>query len=316
MDGIKSLLYIFPQSLRRLLGQAAAEYENLEEIRLRAGKPVIVRLHGGETFLDAEGNFTDREERAYLIEGRELEDVLNQVCHDSVYAYEDEVKQGFLTVPGGHRIGIAGQVVVEDDGCIRTIKHIAGMNIRVAHEIKGTADSVLPYLYEQGRLHNTLIVSPPGCGKTTLLRDIIRQVSNGNPYGKGMTVGVVDERSEIAGSYMGEPQNDVGIRTDVLDACPKIYGMMMLIRSMAPEVVAIDELGGMEDTAAMKRVSACGCRLLATVHGFDLAELKEKKYMEDVIKDKLFSRYIVMDKEGGCPRVAGVYQKEWKLCAG
>lgn len=315
MDGTDNLLFIFPQSLRWLLGQAAAEYKNLEEIRLRTGKPVIVRMHRGESFVDGQGNFTDREAAAYRMAGSELEAVLSQVCHDSVYAYEDELKQGFLTVPGGHRIGIAGQAVVEDNGIIRTMKHIASMNIRVAHEMKGAADSVLPYLYENGKLCNTLIVSPPGGGKTTLLRDIIRQVSNGNPCGQGMTVGVVDERSEIAGSYMGEPQNDVGIRTDVLDACPKIYGMMMLIRSMAPEVVAIDELGGMEDTAAMKRVSACGCRLLATVHGFDLTELREKEYMKDLIKDRLFSRYIVMEKEGGCPRVAGVYQKEWKLCS-
>lgn len=316
MNGRNNLLCIFPQSIRKILGQAAEEYRNLEEIRLRVGKPVIVKLHNRETFLDEEGRFTQSESASYRIDNQDLTAILNQVCHDSIYAYEDEVKQGFLTVPGGHRIGIAGQAVVEQDGHVRTMKHIASMNIRIAHEIKGAADKILPYLYEDGKFCNTLIISPPGCGKTTLLRDIIRQISNGSRYGRGMTVGVVDERSEIAGSYMGVPQNEVGIRTDVLDACPKIYGMMMLIRSMAPEVVAIDELGGTEDAEAIKRVSACGCRLVATIHGYGISELKEKDYMAELMKEKMFSRYIVMDKEGGCPRVRSIYKKELELCCG
>lgn len=313
MQAADSLLYIFPQYLRTMWKPTVDEYQNLEEIRLRLGKPVVIKLHGQEKFLDGQGKFTDVETGAYRVGDKELLDILNQICHDSIYAYEDEVKQGFLTVPGGHRIGLAGQAVVEEDGRIRTMKHIASLNIRVSHEIKGVADRVLPYLFESGRFCNTLIISPPGCGKTTLLRDIIRQISDGNRYHGGMTVGVVDERSEIAGSFRGQPQNDVGIRTDVLDACPKIYGMTMLIRSMAPQVVAIDELGGVEDIAAIKRVSACGCGLLATIHGFGMEEMRSKDYMNKLLAENLFTRYIVLTKKNGCPGVDKIYDAEFKV---
>lgn len=316
MGKADSILYIFPQYMRHFWGQAASYHERLQEIRLRVGKPVIVRLHEGEYFLDGQGQFSRDGKKAYRIEKEALTDILNQICHDSVYAYEDELKQGFLTVAGGHRVGIAGQAVVEEDGRVRTLKHVSAMNIRIAHEIKGAADKVLPSLYEAGRLCNTLIISPPGCGKTTLLRDIIRQVSDGNAYGGGKTVGVVDERSEIAGSYMGVPQNDVGIRTDVLDSCPKVYGMMMLIRSMAPEVVAIDELGSMEDVEAMRRASACGCGLLATVHGFGLEDLKKKEYMDNMLREGLFARYVEMDRKSGRPHISRIYQKEQRICCG
>lgn len=302
-----SLLYLFPASLRGIWQQVAGQYNRLEEIRLRADRPVLVKLHGGEFFMDGRGCLTHTETASYRMTKEELAATLNQICHDSLYAYEDELKQGFLTVPGGHRVGIAGQVVLEEDGRIRTMKHIASMNIRIAHEIRGAADSVLPYLYEQDRLCNTLIISPPGCGKTTLLRDLIRQVSDGNAWSRGRTVGVVDERSEIAGSYLGKPQNDLGIRTDVLDACPKVFGMLMLIRSMAPELVAVDEVGSDADVQAIRRVSACGCGILATVHGSSAEELLNQEPVAQLLKERLFTRYIEMEKGESCPGVRAVY---------
>lgn len=302
-----SLLYLFPTPLRGIWQQVAGQYDNLEEIRLRADRPVLVKLHEGEFFMDGRGCLTHTETASYRMGKEELGAILNQICQDSLYAYEDELKQGFLTVPGGHRVGVAGQVVLEEDGRIRTMKHIASMNIRIAHEIRGAADGVLPYLYEQDRLCNTLIISPPGCGKTTLLRDLIRRISDGNPWGRGRTVGVVDERSEIAGSYLGNPQNDLGIRTDVLDACPKVFGMLMLIRSMAPELVAVDEVGSEEDVQAIRRISACGCGILATVHGSSAEELWHREPAAQLLREQLFTRYIELEKQESHPGVRAVY---------
>jgi len=195
-----SLLQLFPVARREFWDRTAQMQEKLQEIRLRIHKPVTLLMEGRELFLDDTGCFTDNWELAYRTDREELEMLLNHICHYSLYAYEDEIRQGFITVSGGHRVGLVGQVVMEKEGSIRTIKHISCVNIRIAHQLRGVADRVLPYLYERGELKSTLIISPPGCGKTTMLRDLIRQLSDGNTYGAGRNVGVVDERSEIAGS--------------------------------------------------------------------------------------------------------------------
>ncbi len=310
MKDYSTLLHILPMPDSEMWGQAFMRYEELEEIRLRIGQPIILKMHDGEYFLSESGALHKGGKEVCRIGEHEVSELLNRVCHDSVYAYEDELRQGFLTMPGGHRIGITGQAVLNEDGSIRTLKHISALNIRIAHEIKGVANSVMQHLYENGQFCNTLILSPPGCGKTTLLRDIIRQVSDGNAFHNGMTVGVVDERSEIAGCFMGIPQNDLGIRADVLDSCPKVYGMMMLIRSMAPGVVAIDEIGGVEDVIALKKVAACGCKLLATIHGYDMEDIKSKSFMRALLEENYFKRFLILEKEGGSPRIKEIRKKE------
>ena len=304
----QSIWNLFPDELRGLFRIVSLRQEKIQEIRLRIGCPIYVIEDGQERFLDKWGEYTNFPEKARLLTTEELKHIVNHICKYSLYAYEDEIRQGFLTIRGGHRVGITGQAVLNREDEVRSIKYINSLNIRIAHEIKGVADRLIPYIYEKGNLQNTLIISPPGCGKTTILRDLIRQVSNGNPYGQGMSVGVVDERSEIAGCFQGCPQNDVGIRTDVLDSCPKAKGMMLLIRTMSPKVVAIDELGAEEEWRALVYASYCGIALLATMHGAGLEDYRFRQKNSDF--DTLFTRCVVLRKKNNECVVEEIYKKE------
>lgn len=296
-----SLLQLFPLERRGFWEAVARKQKQLQEIRLRRNQPIILILEGKEFFMDHDGNLLNSSDVAYRAEPEEMEAMLHHICHYSLYAFEDELRQGFITVPGGHRVGIVGQVVMEQDGAIRTIKNISGLNIRISHQIRGVADTVLPFVYRGGQLRNILIISPPGCGKTTLLRDLIRQISDGNAYGKGMCVGVVDERSEIAGSYQGAPQNDIGMRTDVLDACPKAQGMMLLLRSMSPQVIAVDELGSEEDMQALRMAAFCGSKIVATMHGADIYDIFKRWGKAEGEITQLFDCYLILGREQGKP---------------
>lgn len=308
------ILRIFPDYMRDKWGEAAREADGLWEIRLRVNREIILIIRGKEYFLDKNGRLVSDLQKADVMSQQDMEAILNHVCNYSIYAFTDEIRQGFLTIPGGHRVGMAGQAILEADGTIRNIKNIRFMNIRISHEIRGAADPVMPYIYEDGKLQDTLLISPPGCGKTTLLRDMVRQISDGNRYGRGMNVSVVDERSEIAGCYMGCPQNDIGRRTDVMDACPKALGMMMLIRSMAPQVLAVDELGSGEDMKAVCRALQCGSRVIATIHGDSPKDVMAKELFINFREKKIFSRYIVLERKGGEYGIHAVYDGDFRTC--
>ncbi|MDE7176652.1 MAG: stage III sporulation protein AA [Lachnospiraceae bacterium] len=310
----EEILRLFPERIRGRWQEVAGQAEKLQEIRLRAGKPLTILVDGKEWFVDARGRIVDRQEAAARQESAELEEILKHLCQYSIYAFADEIRQGFLTVQGGHRVGLAGQALLNGEDRIVNMKYIRYLNIRISHQVRGAADPLIPLLYESGRVMSTLLISPPGGGKTTMLRDIIRQISNGTAYGRGINVSVVDERSEIAGSYLGIAQNDVGIRTDVLDGCPKVEGMMRLIRTMSPQALAVDELGGIEDLRALRMANGCGCKLLATIHGGSLEEVLHKNYMRCSIEEELFERYVVLDRGAGAWGIAGVYDREGKPC--
>lgn len=289
----EEIIRMFPDRLRRILEAADWNPDQLQEIRLRTGKPLLFMLAGREYFLSPAGMASRKPEYAYLTDGEDIRRTMEYLGQYSLYAYEEELRQGFLTVQGGHRVGVSGKIILENNR-VKGISHISGINIRFSHQIMGCADQVMPFVVSRGRVCHTLLISPPRCGKTTLLRDLIRQISNGSPYFPGCTVGVVDERSELGGSYLGVPQNDLGIRTDVLDGCPKAEGMMMLIRSMSPAVVAVDELGDYEDIHAIEMTLHSGCKLLATVHGSSLEDLQKKPLLERLMKESTFERYILL----------------------
>lgn len=291
----EEILAIFPNQMRRILSHALLDVDNLNEIRMGVNCPLRFVQGGRELFVARDGSFVGKREDAWKIRQEEMDDLIQHVCTYSLYAFENEIRQGFLTVPGGHRIGVSGKVILNEDDTVRNISYIRFMNIRISHEVIGTADDVLPYLIQQNRVMNTLIVSPPGCGKTTLLRDLVRQISDGNEYCKGKQVAVVDERSEIAGSYLGIPQNQVGIRTDVLDACPKSVGMMLLMRSMSPQVVAVDEVGGEHDMNSLYQIVKCGTGVLATMHGSTMDDVKSKLG----IHRRMFERFVFLSRKNG-----------------
>lgn len=302
------LIKIFSINIRKILLKSNLDFQLLQEVRLRVNGPLIVIYKGLEYFLSENGDLIHEEPQAYHVNKNEIKEMMDYISSYSLYAFEDEIRQGFITIQGGHRIGIAGKTVIDDEK-ITGLKYISYINVRISHEVKGCANKVMPFIANDKEVYHCLIISPPRCGKTTLLRDIIRQISNGINGVTGKTVGVVDERSEIGGCYMGVAVNDLGIRTDILDCCPKAKGMLMLIRSMSPSVIAVDEIGDYEDVKAIEAVINCGCKLLATVHGSSIEDIKNKPLLQKMLTEKVFERYIVLDNSKNVGNIREIYDE-------
>lgn len=299
MEIRQQILQMFSGRLRKALEETEVNYEKLREIRLRVGQPMIL-LEEGERFVGESG-------RVICPELKEIRQIVDNACGYSGYAFEEEIKRGYITVLGGHRIGLVGKAVMNGNA-IQTLKYMTALNVRIAHPVQGCAEKWKDYFYKNETPCHVLIISPPGCGKTTLLRDAVRMYSEGSAKYPAVTVGVVDERSEIAGTYHGKASYDLGIRTDVLDGCPKSLGMEMLLRSMAPQVLAVDEIGTF-DVNALENALRCGCKILATLHGEDMNDFLEKPGFETLTKGKVFERYIFLEREAKPGAVGKIYDK-------
>ncbi len=282
--GLESIIERLPDDIARSLrGLPVKVADNLEEIRFRVGRPVRIYSAGKEYEV---ARRTDNE-----ITYQEIQKIFNLLMHHSVYSYQEEIKKGYITLDGGHRVGICGRVIWDGDNVI-SIRDISSINIRRGCEYPGISDELINHIFDgYGNVRNTIIVSPPKCGKTTVLRDIARNLSN-----KGFKVGICDERSEIAGCYGGVPGFDVGMRTDVLDGCPKSLGILMLIRAMSPDVIVVDEIGSKGDEEAVERASVAGVSMIATMHGKSFEDAVRSP-LGRFIKNGTFTRIVILSAE-------------------
>jgi stage III sporulation protein AA len=305
-NGIKRLkrdiMPLLSQEISEIINRVDfTKLELLEEIRLRADKPLMLQNYTGGWFVNTDFSLSTTPLRPFITRQEEIIKTIELMSENSIYAYQDEIRSGYITIRGGHRIGIAGRVV--HDGCsIRNIKDISGLNIRLSNQVLGCSKKVIRHIIHNGSgIYNTLIVSPPQCGKTTILRDIARILSDGaiELDFKGVKVGIVDERSEIAACYRGIAQNHVGVRTDVLDGCLKRIGMTLMIRSMSPDVIITDEIGNEGDKEAVLGVLNAGVKIITSAHGYNISELKSRREVLKLMEEKVFERYIVLGNSKG-----------------
>lgn len=304
---VKGLVSVFPTSIRPRMRKI--NWDGLEEIRVRIGWPVELIYGNHNEWL---GNYDS------MIDRQCLDEMLNYITGYSIYAMDEEIKQGYITFSGGHRIGITGHATYETlrdskDLRITSIVDIGGLNIRIAHERKGCAKRIVPYLRKGEGIYNTLIFAAPGVGKTTYLRDIIRILSEGDEEHSGLKISVIDERSEIAACVDGKPQNDLGKRTDVLDACPKELGMKMVLRTMSPDVIAVDELGKENEFMLLEQMQCSGVKLLGSIHAGDMDEVLRNPMIRSAIKSGSIERLVELRKLYNGSRTFCIYDANGKL---
>ena len=293
----------------------------IEEIRIRVDRPVILKYpEGKEDILD------------HVVTQNEILNILQSLCNNSIYSYQSQICDGYITLQGGHRVGITGNIAMKD-GKITNVNYVSSLNFRIAREIIGASDEILKEVITRKsnsasqnnyrnsnidnndisnlEINNTLIVSRPGCGKTTVLRDLVRNISN-----KGFTVSLIDERGEIASMYKGIPQNDIGLRTDVMDNVTKSLGMKIAVRTMAPQVIVADEIGTEGDLEAINYGICSGVKGIFTAHGSDISELRQNETLNKLYEEKLFKRIIFLENRGKMGKVYYLDRNMYKTVDG
>ena len=289
------IMKYLPSKVKKLL--TFTKVYDAEEIRLRKGLPLVINFSDKSCFITENGTLTNNIDKAVTIYDEDIKEALELIVRSSLYTAENSLKQGFVTVEGGNRIGISGSAVITDSK-ISSLKNISGLNYRIAKEICGAAENVIDNIYRNGKVLNTLIISPPCCGKTTILRDIARYLSI-----KGIKVSVADERIEISAVSCGEPGFDLGYSLDVLEGAPKTDAFKILIRSMSPEVIITDELGDDEDYFAIKKAISSGVSVIASVHS-DSRETFLKNHYDF---KHLFNCYITLNRKNGPGTIGEIY---------
>jgi len=292
------ILKVLPMNISSLIKDVLYK-KSIQEIRFRSEKPIIINTFEEEIIVP------------YVSKIEDIKNIITKISNYSLYAYEEEIKQGYITIKGGHRIGIAGECVMVN-GEVRTIRNISSINIRVCREVVGCSRELLTYINDKGKLLNTLIVSPPKCGKTTMIRDLARNISNGFNGIKGKKISIIDERSEIAACFNGVPQLDVGIRTDVLDNCLKREGIFMAIRSLSPEVIICDEIGTNGDIEALNKAFNSGVNVIVTIHGDDIEDIYSRPILKNLFEMKIIDRIITLNNKRKVGNIDKVYSIDLK----
>ncbi len=258
----------------------------VEEIRLRIGRQVYLSLPDGEEPLT--GTTVTRSD---------LEQTLDKAAEYSRYAAAETIRHGYVTAAGGFRVGLCGTALPGGAGN-EGVRDVSSLAVRIPRVREGAALPLLPQLLEEGRLSSTLVLSPPGGGKTTLLRDLVRLLSQGTEYNSPCRVALVDERGELAAVHRGRPQLEVGCHTDVMDGCPKHLAVPMLLRAMTPQVIALDEVALPADVDAVCAAAGCGAALLATVHAASLDELKTRPVGRALLACGVFRQAVLIEGRG------------------
>lgn len=292
---------VLPESLQGAI--LKLPYESLNEIRLRVNKKIVVSLEGKSYYLSLQG-LTNDDKKAIICDRGMIDYIIKKATEYSLYALNHQVKQGFITLGEGIRIGLSGEVVVEN-GNLKTIKNCSSLNIRIPHQIKNCSLNAFNHIINS-KFYNTLVISPPGCGKTTFIRDLLYQLSQ-NKY--CYNVLVIDERYEIAASVNGEFKMDVGDFTDVYSGCSKRYGFENGIRSMRPDIIVTDEIATTSDIESINYAASCGVAVVASVHSDNIEDLKSKPGFDILIKNKIFKRYIVLSNKKGPGTYEGIYDE-------